>query len=172
MRTSQQPDVQSAPVWQVTLVAAKGLPVKYGEAPSSVVRFRILNSDPNNPSEQPKVSQVQVRHRVAALPSQPDQSFAMSTQRLCVVCHPRLHRPVNASCVTAEWYHALSLLKAVLRCNQIIGQDMRPSLQPGFQVQHHGHQERPARLHAVGLKHLPHGRQGLSGRGDDYEAMN
>jgi len=91
MRTSQQPDVQSAPVWQVTLVAAKGLPVKYGEAPSSVVRFRILNSDPNNPSEQPKVSQVQVRHRVAALQSQPDaalqsqpdQSFAMSTQRLC-----------------------------------------------------------------------------------------
>ena len=89
MRTSQQPDVQSAPVWQVTLVLAKGLPVKYGEAPSSVVRFRILNSDPNNPSEQPKVSQVQVRHRVAALQSQPDQSFAMSTQRLCVVCHPR-----------------------------------------------------------------------------------
>ena len=88
MRTSQQPDVQSAPVWQVTLVAAKGLPVKYGEAPSSVVRFRILNSDPNNPSEQPKVSQVQVRHRVAALPSQPDQSFAMSTQRLCVVLAP------------------------------------------------------------------------------------
>ena len=86
MRTSQQPDVQSAPVWQVTLVAAKGLPVKYGEAPSSVVRFRILNSDPNNPLEQPKVSQIQVRNRVAALPS---QLFAMSTQRLCVVCHPR-----------------------------------------------------------------------------------
>ena len=76
-------NVQSAPVWLVTLVAAKGLPVKCGEAPSSVVRFRILNSDPNNPSEQPKVSQVQVRHRVAALQSQPDQSFAMSTQRLC-----------------------------------------------------------------------------------------
>ena len=90
-------NVQSAPVWQVTLVAANGLPVKYGEAPSSVVRFRILNSDPNNPSELPKVSQVQVRHRVAALQSQPDQSFAMSTQRLCacIGLSMRLACPLN-----------------------------------------------------------------------------
>jgi hypothetical protein len=46
-------------------VTAKGLRKNTGESlPNSVVRFRILNSDPNNPSEQPTVSQVQVRHHV------------------------------------------------------------------------------------------------------------
>ena len=41
---------------KVTLVAAKGLKSVGSAAPSSLVRLRILNSDPSNPKAKPIVS--------------------------------------------------------------------------------------------------------------------
>ena len=53
----------SAPVngtLKVTLVTAKGLRTVGDKEPTSIVRLRILNSDPSDPAAPPKISQIQV----------------------------------------------------------------------------------------------------------------
>ena len=45
---------------KVTLVTAKGLRVIGDKEPTSIVRLRILNSDPKDQSAPPKISQIQV----------------------------------------------------------------------------------------------------------------
>jgi len=44
---------------KVTLVTAKGLRVIGDKEPTSIVRLRILNSDPKDPAKPPAISQVQ-----------------------------------------------------------------------------------------------------------------
>ena len=131
---------------KVTLVTAKGLKTTPGAGlPNSVMRFRILNSDPNNLSEPPSVSQVQVRHHV---------------ETTCLSGCP-LSRIVTV--------RALVLSNTALESNAANQRDMRPNLQPGFPIQDLGHKACTARLCSIRLQHLPHRGQWLFGRGYDCD---
>ena len=60
---------------KVTLVAAKGLKSVGSAAPSSLVRLRILNSDPSNPKAKPIVSQGQSSEVTSAVRKTTDPVF-------------------------------------------------------------------------------------------------
>ena len=60
---------------KVTLVAAKGLKSVGSAAPSSLVRLRILNSDPSNPKAKPIVSQGQSSEVTSAVRQTTDPVF-------------------------------------------------------------------------------------------------
>ena len=50
---------------KVTLLTAKGFRVAGDKEPSTIVRLRILNPDPKNPQDLPKISQVQTSEQTA-----------------------------------------------------------------------------------------------------------
>ena len=61
MQWITQPDAEPAiGTLKVILVKAKGLRVVGDKEPTSIVRLRILNSDPKDQSAPPKISQIQV----------------------------------------------------------------------------------------------------------------